>query len=159
MSLSDLLKDPFIVRNVVFGLEDSIISTTGVLVGIAAAKFKRREVLVAGFILILVEAMSMSYGAFLSEESFLKTAKQDHQTKQVIGYAIAMFVSYFGIGLILLAPFWLDLPFASAWTASMAMIFLTLLIMVHEHDPIRVSILAVIGGILMTISVLLGKNM
>ena len=156
LPISSIWHDPFIVKNVTFGIEDSLISTTGVLVGVAAAKFKRREILVTGFILILVEAMSMAYGAFLSDENFMKASKEEYTVRQVISYALFMFISYFLVGLILLIPFALNLPRASMWVVGIALTLLVSLIMYSEANVTKTIILTVIGAILMSISYLFG---
>ncbi len=55
------------VRNIIFGVEDSLVSTVGVLSGIAATTGAQTVILV-GAIYITVEAFSMAVGSFLSEE-------------------------------------------------------------------------------------------
>lgn len=157
MPLSNWLSDPFITKNLTFGIEDSLISTTGVLLGIAAAKFRQRDIVVAGFILILVEALSMSYGAFLSDENFMKTDKRHYTTKQIMQYGAVMFVSYFCVGLILLLPYILTLPHASVWVVSIALVLLALLIVSYEHNTKRIIALLGIGAVLMTVSIVIGK--
>lgn len=153
------LQDPFIVKNLTFGIEDSLISTTGVLLGIAAAKFQRREILIAGLILITVEALSMTYGAFLSDENYMKAAKKPYTTWQIIEYSMVMFLSYFIVGLILLIPFAAKLPYPSFLTVAIALSILFLLILKYETEAKRVIILTVIGAVLMTVSILLGDNL
>lgn len=153
------LQDPFIVKNLTFGIEDSLISTTGVLLGIAAAKFQRREILIAGIILITVEALSMTYGAFLSDENFFKASEKPYTTLQIMEYSVAMFVSYFLVGLILLVPYAIDAPYPAMWTVVVAMTILLILIAKFEKRKERVVVLVTIGGILMTVSILLGKYM
>lgn len=153
------LQDPFIVKNLTFGIEDSLISTTGVLLGIAAAKFQRREILIAGLILITVEALSMTYGAFLSDENYMKAAKQSYTTWQVVQYSLVMFLSYFIIGLILLVPFAAKIPYPSFVTVAVALILLLLLIMKYEKNAKRVVVLITVGAVLMTVSIVLGNNM
>lgn len=154
-----LLQDPFIVKNLTFGIEDSLVSTTGVLVGIAAAKFQRREILVAGLILITVEALSMTYGAFLSDENFLKASEKPYTTQQIMQYSLAMFLSYFLIGLVLLTPYAAKLPYPSAITVTIAMLILLLLISKFEKNTKRIAVLLIVGAILMTVSIALGSHM
>lgn len=154
-----LLQDPFIVKNLTFGIEDSLISTTGVLVGIAAAKFRKREIIVAGLILIIVEALSMTYGAFLSDENFLKASDKPYSTCQIVKYSLAMFLSYFLVGLVLLVPYAMDVPSPSIITVFIAMAMLSLLIIKYEKNTKRVVVLLSVGAILMTVSILLGKHM
>jgi predicted membrane protein (TIGR00267 family) len=57
------------LREIVFGLEDSLVSTLGTVTGIALATSNQEFVVLSGVILVAVEAASMSAGSFLSEES------------------------------------------------------------------------------------------
>ena len=57
------------LRDVVFGLEDGMVSTLGVITGIAIGSGSRFAVLLAGFVVIFVESLSMSAGTFLSSKS------------------------------------------------------------------------------------------
>lgn len=57
------------IRDVIFGLEDGMVSTLGVIVGIAAGTANRSVVLFSGAVVVLVEALSMSAGTYLSTKS------------------------------------------------------------------------------------------
>lgn len=57
------------IREIVFGLEDSLVSTIGVVAGIAAGTGDQKIVILSGMVLIVVEALSMSAGSFLSSQS------------------------------------------------------------------------------------------
>lgn len=61
----------FPTRDVIFGLEDGIVSTLGVIVGIAAGTNNRFIVILSGLVVICVEALSMAAGTYLSEKSEL----------------------------------------------------------------------------------------
>ena len=69
------------VREMVFGLEDSFVSTLGALTGIAAGTGSRYVVIHSGLVLVVVEALSMSAGSYLSSKSaqevFDRRQKQD----------------------------------------------------------------------------------
>ncbi|MFH1611033.1 MAG: VIT1/CCC1 transporter family protein [Patescibacteria group bacterium] len=69
------------IREVVFGLEDSLVSTLGVVTGVAVITQDSAMVLVTGCVLIVVEAVSMSAGSYLSSKSamevFENRKKQD----------------------------------------------------------------------------------
>ncbi|MFC1609048.1 VIT1/CCC1 transporter family protein [Patescibacteria group bacterium] len=56
-------------REIVFGVEDGIISTLGVITGIAIATNDLFLVIVAGLVVISVESVSMGIGAYLSSQS------------------------------------------------------------------------------------------
>lgn len=57
------------IREAVFGIEDGMVSTLGSITGIAAATRNPFTVLLAGFIIIAVESISMAVGSFLSSKS------------------------------------------------------------------------------------------
>jgi len=57
------------IRNVVFGVEDGLISTLGVLTGIASGSNNRAIVILSGFVVVVVESLSMSVGAYLSSKA------------------------------------------------------------------------------------------
>lgn len=57
------------IREIVFGLEDSLVSTLGALTGIAAGTQSTFVVVLSGLVLIAVEATSMSAGSYLSSKS------------------------------------------------------------------------------------------
>ena len=57
------------IRELVFGIEDSLVSTVGVVVGVAAGAHDARIVVLSGAVLIVVEALSMAAGSFLSSKS------------------------------------------------------------------------------------------
>ncbi len=102
------LKETFAlyVRSIVFGVEDSLVSTVGMLSGIAVAGISRSNIITAGIVLIFVEAFSMGAGSFLSEHSaehYIEHKEVKLQRFIIAGFL--MFVSYFIAGLVPLAPY------------------------------------------------------
>jgi predicted membrane protein (TIGR00267 family) len=57
------------LREAVFGTQDGLISTLGALTGIAAGTQSGEAVIVAGFVIIVVESLSMAAGSYLSSKS------------------------------------------------------------------------------------------
>lgn len=57
------------VRQLVFGVEDGIVSTTGAVLGIAAGSMNSKIVLLSGIVIVVVEALSMAAGEYLSSKS------------------------------------------------------------------------------------------
>lgn len=57
------------VREVVFGMEDGMVSTMGAVTGIAVGSNDHFIVLLAGSVLIAVESISMGIGSYLSSKS------------------------------------------------------------------------------------------
>ncbi|PIQ67336.1 hypothetical protein COY25_03345 [Candidatus Uhrbacteria bacterium CG_4_10_14_0_2_um_filter_41_7] len=57
------------IREIVFGMEDSLVSTLGAITGIAAGTGSTYVVILSGIVLIFVEAVSMTAGSYLSSKS------------------------------------------------------------------------------------------
>ncbi|MEX1052065.1 MAG: VIT1/CCC1 transporter family protein [Patescibacteria group bacterium] len=93
------------LRNSIFGAEDSLVSTVGLLSGVSFAGLSSREIIVSGVILILVEALSMGAGTYIADDSTnqLETVKSERENQ--LYNAVVMFFSYVLIGLIPLAPY------------------------------------------------------
>lgn len=105
-------------RNFIFGVEDSLVSTVGLLSGIAAAGVNKETILVTGVVLIFVEAFSMGAGSFISESSADEyTTGTDKIVKRDILSGMIMFVSYFVSGFIPLSSY-LIFPVESALVLS-----------------------------------------
>ncbi len=101
-------KKAFVIyfRNFIFGVEDSLASTVGLLSGVAITDVGRRELVSTGFILIFVEAFSMAVGSFLSEQYAEDYVKQGEvpMHNAFVG-SIIMFFSYLIAGLIPITPY------------------------------------------------------
>jgi len=115
-------------RNFVFGVEDSLVSTVGLLSGITIAGVSRDTILVTGIVLIFVEAISMGAGSFLSESSAeIYESHQDEPTKRSYLDALVMFISYLVSGFIPLLPYVFlsqDVAFWSSIGISLFILFL-----------------------------------
>ena len=92
-------------RNFIFGVEDSLVSTSGLISGVAAAGVPRAEIFTTGLILIFVEAFSMGVGSFLSEEFAEDYIGHKKINLQAIIAAIIMLISYFVAGFVPLSPY------------------------------------------------------
>jgi predicted membrane protein (TIGR00267 family) len=57
------------LRDAVFGTQDGLISTLGALTGIAEGTRSGEAVVIAGFVIIVVESLSMAAGSYLSSKS------------------------------------------------------------------------------------------
>lgn len=92
------------LRSIVFGFQDALISTTGVIVGVATGTQNKEVVLLAGVSTIMVEALSMAAGQYMSEKTVHQMDKTGKHTDNLIFGAFFMYASYFIGGLIPLAP-------------------------------------------------------
>lgn len=153
------------LRSFVFGVEDSLSSTVGLLSGIAIAGVARDTIFVTGVILILVEAISMGIGDFLSEhtsEEYLR--HRVVSSRRSFFDAVIMFFSYAVAGIVPLAPY-LFFPVGEALfvSASFSLAALFLLGVVSAHfsglpllkNGVRTF---AIGGIATAVGILIGLN-
>ncbi|MBI4250382.1 VIT1/CCC1 transporter family protein [Candidatus Uhrbacteria bacterium] len=93
-------------RNFIFGVEDSLVSTVGLLSGIAIADIPSKTILLTGIVLIFVEAFSMAVGSYLSEHSVEEyLEKRAVSSLQPLVNSLIMFFSYFVSGFIPLMPY------------------------------------------------------
>ncbi|MBU0661292.1 VIT1/CCC1 transporter family protein [Patescibacteria group bacterium] len=57
------------MREVVFGMEDGMVSTLGAITGVALAVDDRSIILLTGFVIVAVESISMATGSYISSKS------------------------------------------------------------------------------------------
>ena len=151
------------LRNFVFGVEDSLVSTVGLLSGIAAAGQSAHTIVLAGIVLIFVEAFSMGVGSLLSDNSAkeFQSGIEEPLGKSLRG-SLTMFVSYFVSGFIPLAPYLL-LKGAFAFPASIGVSMLALFALgwitgkVSKISPFRQGLqMCTIGGAAILLGVVVG---
>lgn len=91
------------LRSIVFGLQDGLVSTTGVVVGVSVAVADSRYILLSAFITIAVEALSMATGQYLSEKSVHDLPNNHHRDNLLFG-GFLMFLSYLAGGVVPIIP-------------------------------------------------------
>ncbi|MEK7612290.1 MAG: VIT1/CCC1 transporter family protein [Patescibacteria group bacterium] len=151
-------------RNFVFGVEDSLVSTVGLLSGIAIAGIPRTEIFLTGIVLIFVEAFSMGAGSFLSESSAEElTTHRRRSSKNPSVNAVVMFFSYFIFGFIPLFPYFL-FTIERAFFISVSASIVTLFILgavggkASHINPWRSALrMAVVGGIAILVGIGVGQ--
>lgn len=90
------------LRSAFFGIEDSLVSTTGLIAGIGASTQDPKFIVLAGLVGVSVEAVSMAAGEFLSEET-TNDLKRRPIDKPFLG-GLIMLSTYFLAGLLPIAP-------------------------------------------------------
>lgn len=93
-------------KSFVFGVEDSLVSTVGLLSGVALAGVTTSTIVLTGVVLIFVEAFSMAAGEYLSEyetEEYQRQGEVSSRTSLVSSGI--MFLSYIVSGFIPLTPY------------------------------------------------------
>lgn len=154
-----------IMRNFVFGVEDSVVSTVGLLSGIAAVGTPRETVILTGVVLIFVEAFSMAVGTFLAEHSAEEAVLHMHGVAGDRDSRLAgaiMFVSYFVSGFVPLAPYLLWDGIVALWVSVGASLVALFALGVVSARASRVPIvrealrMLFIGGAAVGVGVLVG---
>jgi VIT1/CCC1 family predicted Fe2+/Mn2+ transporter len=140
------------LRSALFGIQDGLVSTTGVVLGISAGVDDRRVVILAGLVAVSVEASSMAAGQYSSEKAVHQLDTSGRHTDSLVVGALLMFASYFLAGLIPIAPVLLTAQ-AVARPLSLALALGALLLVglvkgrLVDVPPVRSGIeLALIGA-------------
>lgn len=91
------------LQSAMFGFNDALVSTTGVIVGVSTGTNNKEIVILAGIVTILVEALSMGTGQYLSSKSAHQLANDKNIGHSAIS-GLIMFGAYFLAGLVPLLP-------------------------------------------------------
>ena len=149
------------LRSSLFGFEDALVSTTGMVVGISTGTTNLKFILLAAFVTVTVEAVSMAAGEFLSDKAVHELDKDDKKDNTFIS-AIVMFFSYAIGGMIPVTPI-IFLPHLQGIVSSIIAAFLGLFILGYVKGKIvKVNQLKsalemlVVGGIAAVIGVGVG---
>ena len=149
------------LQSAMFGFNDALVSTTGVIVGVSTGTANKDVVILAGVVTILVEALSMGSGQYLSSKSAHQLDKTD-AVKVPIMSGVIMFAAYFLAGLVpLLAIIFTPAEYGRTVAIIAALFFLLVLgyakgkiVKVH---PIRSALeVFIIGGIATVIGIVVG---
>lgn len=124
----NILKDKEYLRSVLFGAEDSLISTTGFIVGVGLGSFNIHIIFLSVLVAILVEGLSMGVGEYLSDDAVedLDKLKRHRENPLVSGCLLS--VSYILAGMIPFSPIiFLPFPISLVFSVLFALISLFLL--------------------------------
>lgn len=151
------------VRSSFFGIEDSLVSTTGLIAGVAVGTQDAKFVILAGLVGVAVEAVSMAAGEFLSEETTHDLDKTDRANPIIGGFI--MLISYGLAGLVPLIPIIL-LSGTTALVASVAAALTGLFLLglvkgkVTGKKPLRSGIeVLIVGGVAAAIGIIVGVTL
>ena len=150
------------LRSGLFGLQDGLVSTTGVVVGISTGVQNRDIVILAVLVAVMVEASSMAAGQYSSEKAVHQMDKTGKHNDSLILGAIIMFISYLLAGLIPISPLFL-FNISDTRVISILFAFIGLFITgyikgkIVEDKPIRSAIeLFIIGAMATAIGLVVG---
>jgi VIT1/CCC1 family predicted Fe2+/Mn2+ transporter len=154
------------LRTIIFGINDSLVSTVGFLAGISVAGVPKATIALTGVVYMLAEAFSMATGNFVSEESAEEYAnKSSVNNRSSIIAAVLMFLSSALAAIIPLVPY----LFFSGGTAllvssgsSIIALFIVGVVSARlSHLPVvwRGTRMALLGGASIGLGVLVGSLM
>ena len=150
------------LRSLMFGLQDGIVSTTGVVVGISTGISDKQIIVLAALVAVMVEASSMAAGQYSSEKAVHQMDKTGKHTDNLYIGALIMFIAYLIGGSFSVIPILIfDQPLAKILAIISAFIGLFIIgyLKGHlvDHKPIRSAIeLFIIGSIATTVGVVIG---
>ena len=150
------------LRSAMFGLQDGLVSTTGVVVGISTGVSDKSIIILASLVALMVEASSMAAGQYSSEKTVHQMDKTGKHTDSLALGAAIMFVGYFAGGIVPVIPTILvSQPEARLISILGAFIGLFLLGYIKGHivetKPLRSAVeLFIIGGIATGVGLLVG---
>jgi VIT1/CCC1 family predicted Fe2+/Mn2+ transporter len=145
-----------------FGLQDGLVSTTGIVVGISAGIHDKPIIILASLVAVSVEASSMAAGQYSSEKAVHQMDKTGKHTDSLFIGSVLMFVSYFLAGMIPILPILLlDLKIAPYTSIALAFVALFTVGFIKgkivEHHPWRSAIeMFIIGSIATALGVIVG---
>ncbi len=151
------------LRSALFGLQDGLVSTTGVVVGISTGVDTRAIILLAAFVAVTVEATSMAAGQYSSEKAVHQLDTTGKHTDSLELGAVIMFVAYFLSGLLPIMPFILFTPnTARIWSIALAFVGLFTVGFVKGRlvkvSPLRSALeLFVIGAVATSLGLIVGQ--
>ena len=152
------------LQSAIFGINDALVSTTGVMVGISAGTGDKSIVILSGVVTIMVEALSMGSGQYLSLKSAHEYQGESKQKEAIIS-GIVMFFGYIIGGLVPLLPI-LFMPVEQSRIAAIIFALIGLLILgyvkgkIVKVSPVRSAIeVFVIGGIATAVGLMVGNLM
>jgi len=150
------------LQSAMFGFNDALVSTTGVIVGISAGTGSKKVVILAGVVTILVEALSMGAGQYLSSKSAHQFNKDISSRSSILSGLIMLF-AYFFAGLV---PLLSIVLFPIEYSAVIAVVAaLTCLLglgyakgKIVKVSPLRSALeVFIIGGIATAIGIIAGN--
>lgn len=149
------------LRSSLFGFEDALVSTTGMVVGISIGTTNLKFILLAAFVTIAVEAVSMGAGEFLSDEAVHELDRKKTRDNTLIS-AFAMFLSYIIGGLIPVIPI-IFLSHIQGIIGSIVLAFVGLFVLgfvkgqIVKVNKVRSAMeMLIIGGVACAIGIIVG---
>ncbi|HEY5220885.1 MAG TPA: VIT1/CCC1 transporter family protein [Candidatus Paceibacterota bacterium] len=152
------------LRNIIFGISDSLVSTVGLLAGIDAAGTPRQAILLTGIVYAFVEAFSMAVGSFLSEQSAEEyEVKGEAAGTGPFTAGVVMFLSFILASFIPIVPYLIFGLTAALWYSIGFSLVALLIVGMISARIVHVKLwshavkMMLLGGAAIVIGVIVGK--
>lgn len=157
-------KTELYLRNIIFGISDSLVSTVGLLSGLGVTGATREIIVLTGIVYAFVEAFSMAVGSFFSERSAEEYERQGQPTDGKPFLAgVVMFVTFVVASFIPIVPY-LTLSLGNALWVSIIVSIVALFILGLVSAKVtkvkmlrRATQMAVLGAAAIVIGVIVGR--
>lgn len=153
------------LRSIIFGFQDALVSTSGVIAGVSAGTNDKHLVILASLVTITVESLSMGVGQYMSEKSVHQMDKSGKHTDNLYLGASFMGLSYLLGGSIPVLPILiLELPTSSTIGISIISALIGLFVLGYikaklvKVNPLKSALeIFVLGGLATAIGLIVGK--
>lgn len=151
------------LRSVIFGIEDSLVSTTGLIAGLSIGAENKKVVLLGGIVAIAVESISMGAGEYLSDDAVGELDKLKRHRENPLISGLLMFGSYLLAGMIPLLPIVLFIYPTSLWFSVIFALSGLFLLGLLKGQLVKTSSLRgglkilIVGGLATLLGVLVGS--
>lgn len=152
-----------VIRSSMFGFEDGLVSTVGLLSGIAVAGVPNKTIILTGIVLVCVEALSMGIGSFLSEETVEEGDHKKNAFRISFNSGVAMLLSYLIAGLIPLIPYFIGDSLINVYLSISITLISLLFLGLISANYAKISMLKnalrvlLLGGATVIIGVVIGN--
>lgn len=150
------------LRSILFGVEDSLVSTTGLIAGLSVGSDSKNIVILGALVAIAIEAVSMGAGEYLSDEAVQELDNRQRHADNPLTSGLLMLTSYFLAGFVPLLPVLL-LPFPVSVVGSIVFAFTGLFLLgyvkgkVVQISPLKSALkILVVGGIATALGTVVG---
>lgn len=156
------IKNKEYLRSVLFGTEDSLVSTTGLLAGISMGSANTHVIILAGLVAIIIEGVSMGVGEYLSDDNMEQLDKLKRHRDNPLMSGFLLMVSYLLAGMIPFLPI-VFLPFPNSVITSIIFAFISLFLLGYlkgkllNISPLRSGTkILIVGGITTILGIAVG---
>lgn len=150
------------LRSIIFGVEDSLVSTTGLIAGLGVGANDKKIVILGGLVAIGIEAVSMGAGEYLSDDAVQDLDKLKRHRERPAVSGVLMFFSYLLAGFVPLAPILIiSYPASLVFSVIFALIGLFLLGYskgkILKTSPLKGAVkILVVGGLATALGITVG---